>query len=62
MKHTQEEILKALRVIKDECNENNKCQDSCPFSTGAMRCLIIAMTPNKWKINDDPVTHWKGLL
>lgn len=61
MKHTQEEILKALRVIKDECGEHMVCKVSCPFNLNG-DCGVNTCLPVYWEINDDSVTHWKGLL
>lgn len=63
MKHAKEEILKALHVIKDTCKENVRCDDNCPFQNSE-RCLITdrQTSPDKWKINDDNVLKWKGLL
>lgn len=58
MKHSQEEILKALHVIKETCDEN-PCDETCPFNSG--QCLIMRTAPNGWKINEAPV-QWKGLL
>lgn len=58
MKHTQEEIINALKVIKDECeshNCGNGCDDSCEeccfyfFHSG---CMFIETFPFHWKINE----------
>ena len=61
MKHSQEEILKALHVIKETCVEG-PCTMRCPFSNSERGCLITHGTPNGWEINDAPPTQWKGLL
>ena len=60
MKYSQEEILKALHVIKETCEEN-ECGDRCPFNGVNVGCLISDDAPIHWKINDPPV-RWKGLL
>ena len=62
MKHSQEEILKALRVIKEICNENGYCEETCPFESEKHACLITHNYPGNWNINDESVTVWKGLL
>ena len=61
MKHTKEEILNALHVIKDECGEYERCDERCPFNAND-ECLVNINAPNYWKINDDGVEVWKGLL
>ena len=61
MKHGQEEILYALSVIKETCEEHDNCKETCPFERGEL-CLITHNYPGNWRINDDSVTTWKGLL
>ena len=61
MKHTKEEILNALHVIKDECEENDDCSDGCPFEKNG-GCVIQDNYPVVWKINDGSPETWKGLL
>ena len=63
MKHSQEEILKALHIIKDECRVcGASCDEKCPFMGADGDCLITYESPCEWDINDDSVTVWKGLL
>ena len=63
MKHSPEEILKALHVIKDECREcGGGCAEKCPFTSAEGDCLITYDSPYDWDINDDSITIWKGLL
>lgn len=53
MKHTQEEIIDALQVIKDTCVEvGEKLEgcDSCPFYVDRT-CVIVNKTPDEWKFN-----------
>lgn len=51
MKHTKEEILKALHVIKDTCKENEHCFN-CPFHkiSTAVSCQIVKIKPSHWEI------------
>ena len=60
MKHTQEEILKALHIIKDVCEEHVDCENTSPFYVDD-ECALNA-DPTGWEINDDSVSTWKGLL
>ena len=53
MKHTKEEILDALKVIKDTCNEvGEKLEgcDNCPFYANK-ECVIMCRGPDKWELN-----------
>ena len=51
MKHTQEEIVNALQVIKDTCKERyegNPC-GNCPLSKNG-DCVLQNQPPEDWKI------------
>lgn len=61
MKHTKEEILNALHVIKETCEEYDDCEDGCPFERNE-DCLIQFSYPGAWKINDGSPETWRGLL
>lgn len=58
MKHTKEEIINALKVIKDECeshNCGNECEcgcDECCFNNYNLGCVISEMFPSDWRINE----------
>jgi len=61
MKHTKEEILNALQIIKDEC-DGVDCEE-CPFGCGihGKECGLRAELPDEWcikKINKEPV--WRA--
>ena len=61
MKHTKEEILNALRVIKETCQEyDSENERECPFYGG--RCGVTCTQPELWHINDESLEPWKGLL
>lgn len=59
MKHTREEIIKALHIIKDTCKESYKVENGvsscyyCPFSDGADHCLLNEQSPFAWDIKDN---------
>ena len=61
MKHTQEEILEALQIIKDECIETQEKLEgcgSCPFYVNH-ECFIACKDADKWELNTGgPV--WKA--
>ena len=53
MKHTQEEILDALQVIKDTCDEIEEQKEGCykcPFSRNGL-CIILDKEPSRWELN-----------
>ena len=60
MKHTQEEIINALKVIQDVCNEapaNHPCEH-CPLSKDG-ECVLQERAPEEWKLRTStPV--WKA--
>ena len=53
MKHTREEILDALQVIKDTCvdvgEDKNGCH-KCPFARNGL-CILLDEEPYKWELN-----------
>ena len=64
MKHTQEEIINALCIIKDECDSHcrvftghtgvkgRRCRIECPFSRAKDGlCLFEEQRPINWNIN-----------
>lgn len=51
MKHTREEIITALHIIKDTCSEFG-C-DLCPFRSIDTSCIIQKELPKDWNINDN---------
>lgn len=60
MKHTKQEILNALHVIKDTCYESrlqvvdgvSPCHH-CPFSNCGGHCTFNEQFPLSWVIKDD---------
>lgn len=60
MEHSQEEIIRALGIIKDTCKEQterNPCEN-CPLSKNS-RCILQEQTPEEWKIKKSPQV-WKA--
>lgn len=55
MKHTKEEILKALHIIKETCSNVTDIQDCslCPFSDGDGHCIVTEQAPCAWNIKSD---------
>lgn len=58
MKHTKEEILNALQIIKDECN-CRVCR-MCPFSHNGSECTIQNFVPEDWQIKMEKDSEWKA--
>lgn len=54
MKHTQEEIINALKVIKDECGQYEECEN-CPFYNEKIYCAIRDPdeNPSQWDIAEE---------
>lgn len=67
MKHTQEEIINALNVIKDEClshNGDSQYADSCYgccFYSHKKGCVIAENLPCSWSITNEKEEVWRAL-
>lgn len=61
MKHTKEEILNALQIIKDECKciPRGACR-ICPFSHNGSECTIQKFVPEDWQIKMEKDSEWKA--
>ncbi len=63
MKHTKEEILNALQIIKDECKENGICR-MCPFGDNGIQhgtyCRLKQSNPADWIIQEEK-NLWRAL-
>lgn len=59
MKHTKEEILKALNVIRDECKEEDYCT-FCPFADKDENCMLRKERPYAWTIKTETEEAWKA--
>lgn len=54
MKHTKEEIITALQIIKDTCRDETIDCDNCPFGNDGNLCRINHDgIPANWKINKE---------
>ena len=53
MKHTKEEILKALHVIKDTCGDETIDCGNCPFGDDENLCRLKRTIPTNWIINKE---------
>lgn len=67
MKHTNEEIINALKVIKDEClscNGDSRYEDSCfgcCFYNHKIGCVIHEYLPCSWSIINEKEEVWRAL-
>lgn len=59
MKHTQEEILNALHVIKDTCGDETIDCDNCPFGSDEDLCRLKDRIPYSWDIKNE-VGIWRA--
>lgn len=50
MQNENKEIIKALTIIKNVCDDS-VCED-CLFSDNHGICLVTGDSPNVWKINN----------
>jgi hypothetical protein len=48
---TNEEIIQALEVLKDVCNESDCCPE-CPLRADSNECYLESHVPYKWPIKD----------
>lgn len=62
MKHTKEEIVNALNVIKEECaSQNGVSCNPCPFFINGKGCSIGSKVPQNWDIVDiEPEKTWRA--
>lgn len=61
MKHSKEEIIKALNVIKETCEEQYLDCEQCPFSDWNTDCVFTdGDAPTAWVINNS--YSWKALM
>ena len=62
MKHSKEEIIGALKLIKDECQEQicPKCTFYNPSATNPTTCMIRANAPMAWNLNDTEPETWRA--
>lgn len=60
MKHTKEEIINALKVIRDVCRECITC-DVCPFGKKNDICLLDEHIPDNWDITEEYPEVWRAL-
>lgn len=60
MRHLPEDIIEALRIIKNTCEEQEDCV-CCPFGDNTELCLINSIIPKEWDINPNPPAEWKAL-
>ena len=64
MKYSQEEILKALKVIRDVCEEQRGKCSYCPFGNDRGWCIISESDPDSLKfneINEEPEKVWRAI-
>lgn len=52
MKHTEEEILNALKVIKEVCEGYDPCPNCPLYATEANCCGIQYRYAEDWELND----------
>lgn len=64
MKHSEETIALALRVIKEFCEQFDNCDDGCPlFLKEDDECGVKAELPIKWELNAKLVEkEWKAFI
>lgn len=62
MKHTKEEILNALQIIKDEC-AGSRCE-KCPFGDKTIesgtKCKLQRICAVDWKIKKEYEGVWRA--
>lgn len=63
MKHTKEEILNALQIIKDECTDTADCY-GCPFGVlvkNTYGCMLkMDENPEDWRIKNEKESVWRA--
>jgi hypothetical protein len=59
MKHRKEEILNALKIIRDECEYHVEGCGACPFYVNHT-CMIKIGVPSGWRLNNDIPELWRA--
>ena len=59
MKHSQEEIVNALKVIKETCEDAKECADFPIYREDLGYCNFKYNDPQDWKINF-PYKVWRA--
>ena len=61
MKHSHEEIINALKILKTTCLEQETCKN-CPFCDNKTEedCLLQKFTPMDYYIHEEE-TVWRAL-
>ena len=61
MRHSQEEIINALKVIQDTCNDmpTVRACEHCPLSKNG-DCVLQNSAPEDWDIKTTPPVVWKA--
>lgn len=64
MKHTKEEILNALKIIKEECGSSKECI-KCAFYDENQNSQIVCMfdrpvAPACWNLNNPEPETWRA--
>ena len=58
MKHTKEEIIGALKIIKEECEaHSNSCVDCPLYGHG---CGVLDDIPSGWSLADPEPKTWRA--
>lgn len=60
MRHSEEEIINALAIIQDTCEEH-ECS-KCPFGTNDGKCLIHDHCPAEWHFNAPRKETWRAIF
>ena len=50
-----EELINALKVIRDVCNDSKDGCKNCPLSGHSDECLVNESIPECWDIKNKPV-------
>ena len=59
MKHTKEEIINALKIIKEECEYHAIGCGTCPFYVNHT-CMVKIGVPIIWRLNNDIPETWRA--
>lgn len=59
MKHTKEEIINSLNIIRDECEHHAEGCGPCPFYVNHT-CMIKTGIPSIWRLNIDIPGLWRA--
>lgn len=59
MKYSKDEILNAIKIIRETCESEKEGCSNCPFGTGFGDCVLCKKIPKQWRSQEERV--WRAV-